>query len=57
MDRIGPCAPGVVYAHIIIAAFSGLNLLLTTWLTGRARRQDREDNGSTKKIMGVDDSH
>lgn len=47
MDQvaIGPCQTGVQPIQIILAIFTGFNMLLTTWLTMRARRKDVEANG------------
>lgn len=41
------CVSAVGLMHILIAFMGGLNALLTTWLTLRARRRDkREANGN-----------
>lgn len=39
-----------VVVHIIAAVFIGLNMLLTTWLTLRAKRRDKKEaNGDAAR--------
>ena len=38
-----PCGPGGLVVHIIIVSFVGLNTMLTTWLTLRARGRDKKE--------------
>lgn len=47
MDQVGvgPCVSGIQPIQIILAVFTGFNMLLTTWLTMRARRKDIAENG------------
>ena len=35
--------------HIISACFIGFNSILVTWLTLRAKRKDREENGKVRR--------
>ena len=40
----GPCGPtNMMMVHAVIAVFTGLNALLTTWLTLRARGRDKKE--------------
>lgn len=40
----GPCGPtNYLVVHTVIALFTGLNALLTTWLTLRARGRDKKE--------------
>lgn len=42
--------PALCHAyHIIIVSLAGLNTLLTTWLTLRAKRKDNEENGKVRR--------
>lgn len=48
-----PCevhGPPSQMVHIIIVCFGGLNTLLTTWLTWRAMRKDRQENGKVRNL-------
>jgi hypothetical protein len=45
----GPCDWGMQIHYLVSGIFTGLNLLLTTWLTRRAVQKDRRDNGLRKE--------
>ena len=42
-QQIDPCVMGLQYGHIVLAVFTGINMLLTTWLAKRARRRDNKE--------------
>jgi len=43
-----PCAHEMQVVHLVLAVFAGINTLLTTYLSLRARRKNREDaNGAS----------
>lgn len=41
----GPCGPDVTTRQIIMLMLSSVTTVLVTWLTVRAKRKDREENG------------
>lgn len=51
MDQLGPCPIAQQYmtVHVIVAAMTSFTAILTTWLTVRAKRKDREEkeNGNS----------
>lgn len=44
---ITPCGPSGMWLHVVITMMNCMTLVLTSWLTARARRIDR--NGRVRK--------
>jgi hypothetical protein len=48
--EIIPCTSGVMWQHIVLGVFTGINMLLTTWLTRRAVNRDKKEaNGEYRR--------
>lgn len=43
--QILPCGPSALWFHFAIVSLQSVTIVLTTWLTVRARRRDRKENG------------
>lgn len=49
LDHVSPCYETIASRQLVGMAMTCITTILVTWLTVRAKRKDREENGRRKE--------